>query len=535
MKIQALFNTRVPVMAALLGMAVALGSCSSEENALGEGGKTTGTETDKNLTTFVADAPVSDGTRTSMNASGVFKWEAGDNIYVKDDDNTWQVSNAVDAAGAGSASFKFKVPGKFTGSNTYTVYYPGRNGNQDKVTISASQSQADPDKPSHVGVSGDCGWATATAASGTKRFNFTLDHKAAFLVFSPYCNNNPVIQNNYIKLTKIEITSDNDLVGTYTLDPATNRLTGTGSGKQINLTTGGSATPNGFSVPTAATPATNASYVVIKPGTHTLRVRFWLKDYVTNVEGTVTKLYPSFTYAANTYYTMQSELKVKDYPGNNYYMWDAQQQYWYGHEWNKPGYVAGTDQPTVKGHTGSAYPKPGDADRYCNTTIPAVGEGTHGLFNPSSPQHVPNANEMSWYVMKGDPRRDGDELWTTMGHLYKGGMWFKKKAKISNFSSSVSADGSTDMRTTYKSYSNTPTNVSSNPIGAADQSDYFYLPALGNYASASLINVGNYGIFWSSSAKPGGSGLAYYLVFDSGSVGIGYGYRGSGLSVVPFE
>ena len=31
------------------------------------------------------------------------------------------------------------------------------------------------------------------------------------------------------------------------------------------------------------------------------------------------------------------------------------------------------------------------------------------------------------------PRYDGDELWTTMGHLYKGGMWFKKKVYISGF------------------------------------------------------------------------------------------------------
>ena len=31
------------------------------------------------------------------------------------------------------------------------------------------------------------------------------------------------------------------------------------------------------------------------------------------------------------------------------------------------------------------------------------------------------------------PRYDGDKLWTTMGHLYKGGMWLKKKAYISGY------------------------------------------------------------------------------------------------------
>ena len=533
MKIQALFNTRVLSMAALLGMALALGSCSSEENMQGEGGKTTEPETDKNLTTFVSDAPGSDGTRTTMSNTGVFKWQAGDKIWVKDDTGTWRQSS--NAPTTETDNFKFKVPGTFTGSSTYTVYYPGKNGSQDQVSISASQSQADPNTPAHVGESGDCGWATATAATGTKRFNFTLDHKAAFLVFSPYCSNNTVLNSSDVKLTKIEVTSDNDLVGTYTLDPATNQLTGSGSGKQINLTTtGGSATPNGFSVPTAATPATNASYVVIKPGTHTLKVRFWLKDYVTNVEGTVTKLYPSFTYAANTYYSMSSELKITNYT-TPYYMWDAQQPYWKDHEWDLVGHDDGTNQPTVNAGTGSAYPQPGDADRYYNTTITGAGEGTHGLFNPSAAQHVPNANEMSWYCMKGDPRWDGDELWTTMGHLYKGGMWFKKKAKISGFSSSVSADNSTDLRITWTYFSNTPLNISSNPISAADQSNYFYLPALGIYGSGTLYSVGNIGYFWSSSAYPTHSGHAYYLYFASGYVRVYDFYRYCGFSVVPFE
>lgn len=529
MKIPSTFKTRMLCMAALMGMAVALGSCSSEEIAQGNDGKTTETETDKNLTTFVAGEP---DTRTTMSSTGVFKWEAGDKIWVKDDNNIWQQSsNAPDSE---TASFKFKVPGTFTASSSYTVYYPGKNGNQDKVTIPAAQTQPTPNNPSHVGASGDCGWATATAGAGTKQFNFTIDHKAAFLVFSPYTTNT-FLNNSNVKLTKIEVNSDNNLVGTYTLDPVTNQLTGTGSGKQINLTTkgtGGSATENGFSVPTAATPSTNASYVVIKPGTHTLRVRFWLKDYVTNVEGTVTKTYPSWTYAANTYYPMSSELKIKDYPGSNYYMWDAQKPYWYGHEWDKTPYTANTDQPTVNGQNGYAYPKWTDADRYYNPTITGVGEGTHGLFNPSSIQHVPNANEMSWYCMKGDPRWDG-ELWTAMGHLYKGGIWLKKKTYISGFSSTVSADGTTDLRTTSKIFiNNSISNIGSNPISPSDQDNYFYLPALGYYRNGTLYYTGAHGYYWSSSSV---SVNAYHLDFTRATVDVRYHNLDHGFSVAAFE
>ncbi len=154
-------------------------------------------------------------------------------------------------------------------------------------------------------------------------------------------------------------------------------------------------------------------------------------------------------------------------------------------------YTTGTDQPTVNNQTGSAYPQAGDGDRYYNTTIPAVGEGAHGLFNPSSAQHVSNVNELSWYVMKCDPRWDPDELWTTFGHLYKGGMWFKKKANISGFRNDKAADNSTDLRTVFASFLNIPANISSTPISAADQSGYFYLPALGYYLSGSPASIGD--------------------------------------------
>ena len=53
---------------------------------------------------------------------------------------------------------------------------------------------------------------------------------------------------------------------------------------------------------------------------------------------------------------------------------------------------------------------------------------------------LPNVNEMTWYAAKGDPRWDADELWTTMGHLYKGGMWFKKKAHINGYKSNTAVD-----------------------------------------------------------------------------------------------
>ena len=124
-----LFKTRLLSFAAFCGLALAFASCANEDVAQGTTGKET--ENDKNLTTFVAGDEAK--TRTSMESDGKFFWEAGDKIWVKDDNGTWRQSS--NAPTAKTASFKFKVPGKFTQSSTYKVYYPGKNGNQNQVTI----------------------------------------------------------------------------------------------------------------------------------------------------------------------------------------------------------------------------------------------------------------------------------------------------------------------------------------------------------------------------------------------------------------
>ena len=480
-----LFKTRLLSFAAFCGLALIFASCANEDVAQG----TTGTETenDKNLTTFVAGDEAK--TRTSMDyTSGNFYWEAGDYIYVKDDNNVWRKSS--NAPTGKVASFKFKVPGKFTKGNTYKVYYPGKNGNQDKVTIPAAQTQTAPNTTDHFGVSGDCGTASASWSNAKNGFAFALDHQAAILVFQPYTSNT-TLKDCY--LTKVEVSSDNDITHTYTLDPTTGELTGTGSGKQVILTTKGSgAYANGFPLNTTSASVTaNGAYMVIKPGTHTLKVRYWVKDVATNVEGTITKLLPSTTYAKNTYYDMTANLNVTNYDGDHYYMWDAQDQYWKGHEW----WSTNKDQPVLEGHSNGNYAQSNADSRYYH-------EGSGSPFNATqSCLTLPNVNEMTWYAAMGDPRWDADELWTTMGHLYKGGMWFKKKAYISGYNSNTAVDG-TDWRTTNKVQS---WSASQTLPSVADANKYFYLPALGYYLSGKLDNIGQGGHYWSSSAVPGGA------------------------------
>ena len=499
------FASQLKSLAVVFGIALTFASCAKEDVAQNSTNKEG--DNDKNLTTFVAGDEAKTRTSLDYNSSD-FSWEAGDYIYVKDDDGVMRKS--TNAPTQKVASFRYRVPGKFGASASYKVYYLGKNSNGSRVTISATQSQSKPDNTEHFGTAGDYGTATATGTVGGSIFSFQLEHQPAYLVFQPYTSNT-ILQNCY--LTKVEVTSDNDIAETYSINATTGALdasAGTGS-KQIVLTTSGSSTnPNGFPLNnSSASVSTNGAYMVIKPGTHTLRVRYWVKDVATNVEGTITKTLPATAYASNTYYDMTANLNVRDYDGNHYYMWDAQQQYWYGYEWTR--HLSGnTGQPTLNNNGSPNYPQNNsDVSRWYHE-----GGGSGRFDATQSCAGLPNVNEMTWYAAKGEPRWDGDELWTTMGHLYKGGMWFKKKANISGYNPNTAYNG-TDWRT---NGSTGNWSVSQTLPSVADAGNYFYLPALGLYTFSQLYFVGGIGYYWSSSALPQSSYDAYYLNFTSGGV-----------------
>ena len=527
------FASRLKSLALVFGIALAFASCANEDIAQNPNG----TDNNKNFTIFSTGDPA---TRTSMESNGAFYWEAGDKIWVKDDNGTWRQSR--NAPTEKTASFKFEVPGSFTKTSTYKVYYPGKNGSQNQVTIAANQSQAEPNTTAHFGTSGDCGMADAAWSNTKNGFAFTLDHKAAYLLFLPRTSNT-ILHDCY--LTKVEVNSDNDITSTYTLNPTTGKLTGTGTGKQIIVSTGGSGTyANGFPLNNNATSAaTNGAYVVIKPGTHTLKIRYWVKEIATGTEGTITKTLASASYDQNKYYNITANFDVRNYDGDHYYMWDAQEQYWKGHEWNHGG-----SQPTLSSNlpnatTSSDYAKSHTDSRYYNTSYPGSGTSNPAIH---SCKDLPNVNEMTWYAKYGDPRWDADELWTTMGHLYKGGMWFKKKSVLQaegHYDTEKSADGTTDFRTTQEGYGNYSSSINNSGLpSAADAGNYFYLPALGCYRTGLLNEVGSNGYYWSSSADPKGTSSAYSLFFFGGFGGFGSyvsvfssGYRNSGYRVDGFE
>ena len=140
------FTSQLKSLALVFGIALAFASCANEDVA--QTPTNPNEDNDKNLTTFVAGDEAKTRTSLDYNSSD-FSWEAGDYIYVKDDDGTLQKSS--NAPTSKVASFKYKVPGKFTG-NSYKVYYLGKYSNGSQVTISNQQWQTAPDNTEHFGT-----------------------------------------------------------------------------------------------------------------------------------------------------------------------------------------------------------------------------------------------------------------------------------------------------------------------------------------------------------------------------------------------
>ena len=485
-------------------------------------------------TVFTGTSQPEATTRTAIlnhtkGADASVNWSSTDKIWVKDDAGTWQQSTTTIIPFAANPSYaKFALSGTYTGAS-HDILYTNKavTGSQPQVEIKAEQTQSAPNNFDHAGESGDCGIATGNKAGNN--YGFTLNHKASYLCFIPRTSNEYVKRS---KLIKVEIMSDDEIAGTYNMAADGTLTLASGGSKTITVTTG-----SGFDIDnTADDMSKNATYAVVAPGTHTFRIRYWLRNTTDNpagpIEGTVSKIV-TLNCTAGSIHDITANLNPHDYDGRKYYMWDAQQNYWYGYEWTRhlPG---DTGQPTLSNNSSPNYPQSNSDSRWYNESYPG-----YGISNPAthtSCKDLPNTNEMSWYAMYGDPRWDNDELWTTMGHLYKGGMWFKKKSVLlaeSHYSTEFSADGSTDMRTTWNTYVNT---IFNNPRGlpsVADAGNYFYLPALGFYQHGQLYNVGNDGMYWSSSAHPGYNISEPLLSFNSFYVTVGSQGRFNGYRVEP--
>ena len=498
--------------------ALALGSCANEDTATD---KTAGKDTPKTGTVFSSEEEPATRTSAKYTGSGLdFYWTASDKIWVKDDNGNYNQSASDDissriAAVPGSTTTdkaKFWVNGSYTGS-THKVRYTGKNGTKDKVTIKASQTQNTPNDAAHIAEDGDFGVADAT---GSGSYNFTLNHKAAYVTFMPY-NANGVIPGAKIQKIRVYTSNTSDqLAGTFDLADNGTLSNGASTSNSVELNV------NDFTIPSAYSYTTNGATMVLNPGTYSnVTIEYTLHDTGTNVTGTVKKTYPSVTFDAGKNTPVKSDLRIRVYPANISYQWDAQQHYWAGYEWDganpkQPILNGGsntTDAPQstqfVSSHTLRDF---NDIQGYSDATglAPAVQASY-------SAKNAPNVNELLWYVEKGNPYLDNETLWSTMGHLRTGGAWFKKLNVIATENSKTVQDlkdkyldgvdytRSTNAKTIQKDnvQQGKPTNIA----------DYFYLPALPSYHKG-VLRIGWLGNYSSSTPSPNDTYNRYALIFN---------------------
>lgn len=426
-------------------------------------------------------------TRTSgVYDSGVnFYWTTNDNIWVKSGSTlTASSSNNITST---TTSAKFYFDGTYTAAS-YPVRYTGNastSGNT--VTIATSQNQDEANKATQLGTVGDCGVGTATRQTDGS-YKFTLSHKASYITFMPYYSKEELDASAVVTQIEVEVANDEKLAGTFNFDDS-GLGAANSSSNSVTLTLNGTNPKTGFPIPTTATASKNAAIMVVAPGTYsTFKVTYTLYDSVTGTNSTISYTYSGIKCIAGKNQIIKTDLGMAAYTSrkNKYYMWDAVNNYWDGHA---------NSQPLLNDAVSTDYATSSADSRWYNTAFTKDVQ----IKAINSCKDEPTFEGLTWYISAGSPQLDNKTLWVFAKHLYVGGIWLKKQSEISHFSSTESYTGTAtwvsgkDIKFTVSNFGKPEASV---------RSDYFYLPALGQYKDGKLIDLGKKGYYWASTPNP---------------------------------
>ena len=451
---------------------------------------------DKDLTGKTSFSITSEAkTRTSgVYNSGVdFYWTPNDNIWVNSGSTTSPTLTASSSNNITSTttSAKFYFDGTYTAAS-YPVRYTGNastSGNT--VTIATIQNQDEANNATQLGTVGDCGVGTATRQTDGS-YKFTLSHKASYITFMPYYSKEALAASAVVTQIEVKAANDEKLAGTFNFSDS-GLGAANSSSNSVTLTLNGTSSTTGFPIPTTATASKNAAIMVVAPGTYsTFKVTYSLYDSVTGTNSTISYTYSDINCTAGKNQVIKTDLGMATYTSrkNKYYMWDAVNNYWDGHA---------NSQPLLNNDENTNYARSSADTRWYNTAF-SYKVKTKAI---NSCKDEPTFEALTWYVGAGSPRLDNKTLWVFANHLYVGGIWLKKQSKISNFSSEVNYSGTN----TWDSGKDIEFSVAiSGKPESSVRSDYFYLPALGQYKEGKLIDLGKKGYYWASTPNPVNSG-----------------------------
>ena len=430
-------------------------------------------------------------TRTSgvYDGSGVdFYWTTNDKIWVNSG-STLTASSSNNITSTTAASAKFYFDGTYTAAS-YPVRYTGEastSGNT--VTIATSQNQDVANNATQLGTVGDCGVGTAQRQTDGS-YKFTLDHKASYITFMPYYSKEELAASAVVTKINVTVANGESLAGTFNFsDSGLGTAISSSSSNSVTLTLNGTTPTTGFPIPTTATASKNAAIMVVAPGTYsTFKVTYTLYDSVTGTNSTISYTYSGITCTAGKNQKISTDLGMATYTSrkSNYYMWDAKKNYWDGYA---------NSQPLLNDAVSTDYATSSADSRWYNTAFTKEVQ----IKAINSCKDAPTFEGLTWYISAGSPQLDNKTLWVFANHLYAGGIWLKKQNKILNFSSTEGYPG----KATWVSGKDIKFTVSNfGKPASSERSDYFYLPALGQYVDGKLTGLGVKGYYWASTPNP---------------------------------
>ena len=451
---------------------------------------------DKDLTGKTSFSITSEAkTRTSgvYDGSGVdFYWTTNDKIWVNSG-STLTASSSNNITSTTAASAKFYFDGTYT-AQSYPVRYTGNaSSSGNTVTIATSQNQDVANNATQLGTVGDCGVGTAQRQTDGS-YKFTLDHKASYITFMPYYSKEELAASAVVTKINVTVANGESLAGTFNFsDSGLGTAISSSSSNSVTLTLNGTTPTTGFPIPTTATASKNAAIMVVAPGTYsTFKVTYTLYDSVTGTNSTISYTYSGITCTAGKNQKISTDLGMATYTSrkSNYYMWDAKKNYWDGYA---------NSQPLLNDAVSTDYATSSADSRWYNTAFTKEVQ----IKAINSCKDAPTFEGLTWYISAGSPQLDNKTLWVFANHLYVGGIWLKKQSKISQFSSEENYQGTNtwisggDIKFTVA--------ISGKPESSV-RSDYFYLPALGQYKDGKLTDLGKKGYYWASTPNPVNSG-----------------------------
>ena len=460
----------------------------------------------------------------------LFYWNSGDQIWIDKDNNGVFVKNDGSDIQSGSkledANFFFNDQ---LNATSYKVRYTGNNSSAaNEVTFAETQIQTAPNDASNIGKYGDCGVAVATKNSQGK-YQFTLQHKAAYMVLSPYSTYG---FSSSVGVVAVYVTASKPISGKFAFDDNGVGEAKTGAKNTIawfykqelagrkhisSFNSNFRDQQNMLPLPTAADVTQNGIIITMPAGTYEdLTIEYGLIDTATGGYGYYKQTFKNKTLVAGENRVLSRDIKLDtEFDPNEYYAWDAvQDEYYWKGATNK--LRVGRNMPSES----TGYATSASDPRFQNE-IP--GGSTSNADDNAATRGATvafNHNEALWLILNGEAKWDEWKMYVMNKHLYNGGIWIKTLKQIAlerRVTVESLKEGFLGMDFRKCACTNNPhakrtfNDAAENyeRPAKADRSKYMFMPATGYFGRPTLASqqnlrvmlfCGDQGFYWTSNA-----------------------------------